>query len=153
MLCSPPSRVISFTRPPCCPRHHYCTSVHPRPHYPYPLCFPSSKNLLLPQMVDCYFVFLPAPIRPHPHNRPSVCPQPCHPLPVVVCCIYFHVFISISSPFQTVFQFWAAVPQFKRGMWYRQCVQTKDKNEGHRHGQSARMKSLEDRQRAWTTDE
>ena len=99
---------------------------------------------------------LPVPIRPCPDHRPSIHLRPRHPPrpPLVVdCCIHLWIFISISSPFQTVFQFWAAVPQCKRGRRCLQFVRMKDEDEGRRYGQSARMRSMEDRQRAWTTEE
>jgi len=146
MLCyaHPRAPGVSFTPLPCCPCHHSCTSVCPRPRHPTLFIFPSSKLSLLPQMVYCYSVFLPVPIRPRPHRRPSVRPLPRRPPPVVDCCIYFRIFISISSPFQTVFQFWAAVPQWKRGRRCRQYVRTKDKDKGH--GQ-------DDRRRAWTMND
>ena len=126
--------------------------------------FPSSKPSLLLQMVYCYLVILPVPIRPCPHHLPIVCPCPrCLP-PMVDCCIYFRIPISISSPFQTVFQFRAAVPQCRRGRRCRQWVWTKDKDEGQgrrartwtKHTNEERggpMRSLDDGQRAWMMDD
>ena len=58
-------------------------------------------------------------------------------LPWLVVVFIYTIWISISSPFLTVFQFWAAVSQCKRGRWFSQCVRTKYKDKGHGGGRRA----------------
>ena len=107
------------------------------------LAFPTLSIFLHPNCHSCRKLIIvilfsyPPPSVPVPITAPKFVRAPGS---VILCLIdvFIPVFGSISSPFQTVFQFWAAVlPQCKRGRGCRQCVRMKDWDEGHRSGQSA----------------
>ena len=81
--------VVSYTRIPCCPPHHPCTSVRPLPCHPRPLHFSFIKNVTPAANGLLLSCFHP---RPHPSPSPSS-PQrssrTCCPPPMVDYSIYF----------------------------------------------------------------
>ena len=113
---------------------HKCVS--PSCH-PYPLRFsfilnvtPAPNGLLL-------FCSSPSPSVPVLITGPAYACALVALLPWLVVVFIYTIWISISSPFLTVFQFWAAVSQCKRGRWFSQCVRTKYKDKGHGGGRRA----------------